>query len=146
MRTPEPVKMIGAMITDSGEIVYRPKTEAEAQRRVERSKCLQGLPFLHLPDNPPQHRILFEFHGVKVRVSNVEMVFNDALLMDAISNWGQDGPLYRDTLNDAPVMNAAFWWACEAYKNINLLASVKMPCCAALPASALPCRHCGRTE
>lgn len=47
------------------------------------------------------------------------MVYNDALLMDAISNWGEDGPLYTDTLG-TPVMRETYDYAIRAYKGVEL--------------------------
>ena len=51
------------------------------------------------------------------------MVYNDALLMDAISDWGIDGPLSKDTYGDTlrgKLMAEIYAFACEAYKSAEL--------------------------
>lgn len=92
------------------EVVYTPKTPEEANRRVARAKQFLGKPFLRI--NPPRapHIVLFTAsNGQKVRIGNVEQIYNDMLLMDAISNNGQDGPLFESTCNDfeLQILNAA---------------------------------------
>ena len=48
-----------------------------------------GLPFVLIPGIPPDHTIAGEtYEGVKLRVGAVQMVWNDMLLMDAISGIG----------------------------------------------------------
>jgi len=105
---------------DKIQIVYRPKTDAEARRRVARMDRLIGTPFIPLPGNPPVHKVLFvSSDGHKVRVCDVQMVFNDALLADAVSEWGEDGPLYEDTLDNA-THREAFEYARKAYASVKL--------------------------
>lgn len=100
------------------EVVYRPKTKEEGQRRAKRAVEIQG-PFIRLPGNLPVHRVCFVARdGSKVRVGDVEMVFNDMLLMDAISGWGEDGPLYEDTVGG--LMAEILEWAKEAYAGVEL--------------------------
>lgn len=100
--------------TDQVRIVYRPKTKEEAIRRVARAEAAKG-PFLRLPGNPPEHKVLFRTAtGMKVTVATVEMVYNDALLCDEISDNGKDGPLYRDTL-DSPDHREVYEYAIKAY-------------------------------
>ncbi len=95
----------------------------------DRANGLIGTPFVHLPERLSEHQVLFECEGVKVCVGIVEMMFNDALLLDAVSSWGEDGPLYRDTL-DTPIERSIFWKACELYRGVTLPSVYKMPCCA----------------
>ena len=100
--------------------LYRPKTQAELLRRSERARHLVGSPFIHLPGNPHAHQVLAELpDGQKIRVGGVEMVFNDMLLMDAISNWGEDGPLYADTI-DGEAHRAVYDYAMKAYAGVDL--------------------------
>ena len=107
-------------------VVYRPKTPEEAERRVKRAQSLE-VPFICLPGNPPDHRVLFESRdGHKIRVDFVEMVFNDALFMDAVSNWGEDGPLYADTL-DTPIMREVYEYALKAYSGVELPIQLRNP-------------------
>ena len=102
------------MTRDKVRVVYSPKSNEEAERRVKRTEGLIGTPFVCLPGNPPDHKVLFITssggHTVTVRVKDVEMVYNDALLADAVSNWGEDGPLYESTL-DGPVHKEVFEYA-----------------------------------
>lgn len=82
-------------------VVYRPKTDAEGERRWKRMESLVGTPFERLPGEPPQHKVIGRTSdGIPIRVQDVEMVFNDAALMDQISDYGTDGPLYRDTIKE----------------------------------------------
>lgn len=86
----------------------------------ERAQALVGTPFIRLPGNPPSHRVqLTTSDGTKIRTDAVEMVFNDMLLMDAISGYGQDGPLYKDTL-DSPLQAEVLAFAIKAYEGVEL--------------------------
>ena len=106
-------------VSDNFRVVYRAKTSEEAQRRADRGKALVGTRFVRLPGNPPDHKILFVSRGgQKIRVSEVEMVFNDALLMDAVADWGKDGPLYRDTIEG--IQLEVYEYAIQAYRNVDL--------------------------
>jgi hypothetical protein len=61
-----------------------------AQGIVARAKALVGMPFMRLPGNPPDHLVAGEtYEGVKLRVEDVEMVWNDAILLDAIHGGGK---------------------------------------------------------
>lgn len=82
-------------------LLYSPKTDAERYRRAVRVELAKSqLFFKSLPGSPPQHKILFvSKDGHKIRVENVEMVYNDMLICDFVSDSGADGPLYRDTVN-----------------------------------------------
>ena len=107
------------MSKDKVRVVYRCKDEAESNRRAARANILIGAPFLRLPDNPPEHKVLLVTKdGSKIRRAEVEMVFNDMCLMDAISNWGENGPLYKDTLDERHAEVLSF--ALEAYKHVPL--------------------------
>lgn len=100
-------------------VVYRPKDENEAKRRVNRMEALMGTPFIRLP-NCSDHKVLMvTSDGYKVRRDTIEMVYNDALLMDAGGGWGEDGPLYRDTIEGRQL---------EVYnKAVELFAGVEIP-------------------
>jgi hypothetical protein len=117
------------MTPDRTRIVYRCQTPEEARRRVARAEALVGTPFLRLPGNPPAHRVMFvASNGVKVRAEHVEMVFNDALLMDAVSNWGEDGPLYATTLDeDGPHQRECYEWALRAFAGVELPPQLRNP-------------------
>lgn len=113
---------------DDVEIVYRPKTDEERRRRVDRCNQLVGTPFLSLPPGVTDYKaiVFTATDGTPIKAEDVEMVFNDALLMDAISNWGEDGPLYKDTL-DKPVMKEVYEWALTAYKGVELPPQLRPP-------------------
>lgn len=86
------------MPPDQLRVVYRCKNDDERARRCKRMDELVGKPFIELPNSPDKHKVLFvSKDGYKVRVNEVEMVYNDMVLMDYVSNYGEDGPLYRDT-------------------------------------------------
>lgn len=64
-------------------VIKETLTNEQRINRVRRAEEMVGkVPFLHLPGNPPQWRILFESHGRKIRVEVLEMVWNDAVLID----------------------------------------------------------------
>ena len=107
-------------------VVYRPKTKNEAIRRANRTEALIGTPFVCLPGNPPDHKVLFICQDQKIRVSDVEMVFNDALLSDAVSNWGEDGPLYSDTL-ESDLHREVWAYAVKAYAGVQLPEKFRKP-------------------
>jgi hypothetical protein len=105
---------------DKVRVVYHPATPEEAERRCKRVEALVGTPFVSLPGNVPDHKVLFiASNGYKVRKSDVEMVYNDCLLSDAVSNWGEDGPLYESTL-DNPLHAEVFEYARKAYFGVSL--------------------------
>ena len=114
---------------DRVRLVYRPKTPAEAQRRVDRAKVLanEKAPFLRLPGNLDPKTVLFtSTNGTPVPVEAVEMIFNDALLMDAISAWGEDGPLTFDTYDD-DLHREIYRYAQEAYAGVEIPESLRKP-------------------
>ena len=90
--------------------------------RLERAERAESLaknraPFIHLPGNPPEHKVLKEFpDGVKLRVSDVEMIYNDALLIDAAGGIG----LYVENLDYPPYQRAAYELAMEMYAGVEL--------------------------
>ena len=56
-----------------------------------RAKCdpLVGMPFVLLPGTPANHVVVGEtWDGTKLRAEQVQMVWNDMLLMDAIAGVG----------------------------------------------------------
>ena len=89
---------------------------------VERAQRAESLarahaPFIHLPGNPPPHKVLKEFpDGAKIRVSDIEMVYNDALLIDAAGGVG----LYAEDLDYPPYQRVAYELAMELYKGVEL--------------------------
>jgi hypothetical protein len=109
-------------------IVYRPKTEEEALRRCARAQSLLGTPVVFLaPAQANRKATAFVANdGTPVSVEAVEMVFNDALLMDAVSDWGKDGPLYRDDL-DTELHREAYAYAVAAYAGVEIPEALKNP-------------------
>jgi hypothetical protein len=108
--TPSPAKV---------EVVYRPKTAEERNRRVERMDKLVGTPFLSLPNVGDRKATAFTAsNGYQVTFEDVEMVYNDCLLMDAVSNWGEDGPLCYDTYD--ALHREVCDFAKKAYENANV--------------------------
>lgn len=115
---------------DKVRLVYRCKDDAERYRRLVRAEALKGTPFIRLPEEPRQDKVLFiSACGQKVRVSDVEMVFNDSLLMDAISNWGEDGPLTKDTYTEEneAIMQEVYEYAQKAYAGVELPPQLRNP-------------------
>jgi hypothetical protein len=106
-------------------VVYRPKTKEEGFRRYDRAAALQGTPFVRMPGGLADSHVLFEIEGHEVKVSDVEMVFNDCLFADAVSNYGEDGPLYKDTL-EGPMVEL-YKYALKAYAGVELPAVYRMP-------------------
>ena len=49
---------------------------------VRRAKSQMGKPFLHIPGNLPAHKVLAEIDGIKLRVEDAEMLYNDMQLMN----------------------------------------------------------------
>lgn len=108
-------------------IVYSPKTNAERERRKTRMDALIGTPFVRLPGATDDKATAFVAkNGTPVPFGGVEMVFNDALLMDAISNWGEDGPLTYDTYED-DIHREVYNWAQEAYKGVEIPEKLRRP-------------------
>lgn len=109
------------------QLVYRPKTKEESQRRVDRAESLVGIPFVKLPGVTDHKAIAFTTkNGTPIPVEAVEMVFNDALLMDAISNWGEDGPLTRDTYDD-DLHREIYEYAQKAYEGVEIPEKLRRP-------------------
>lgn len=71
------------MNPDKLELVFRPKPE-DVPEIMRRSELVLGQPFLELLDRPPAHKVLGTIEGRKVRREDVEMVFNDTVLMNFI--------------------------------------------------------------
>lgn len=118
----------GPMVTKPTlELVYRPKSSAEAQRRENRARRLVGTPFVSLPGYPDRKAVAFvATNGYPVKVEDVEMVFNDAALMDAISNWGEDGPLMYDTYRD-DLHREIYSFAQKAYAAVEIPPQIQRP-------------------
>lgn len=107
------------------QLVYRPKDDAERMRILKRTKALLGTPWVS--PSVPLHKVMFIVDGHKIRAEALGMVFNDAALADAISNWGEDGPLYRDTLDDNPIQAKAYDAALELYAGLEIPPQLKNP-------------------
>ncbi len=114
-------------------LVYRPKSDAEAKRRVARAKSLVGTPFVPLPGITDHSTIVFHTKdGTPVPAEAVEMVFNDMLLCDAVSNWGKDGPLYSDDIDERPgnastVYREVYEYALKAYAGVEIPKQLRRP-------------------
>lgn len=64
-------------------LVYRPRTEEERQRVLQRSQEIVGRPFVRLPGSPDQESVIFRcLDGTPISVANIEMVMNDAWTVD----------------------------------------------------------------
>jgi hypothetical protein len=100
-------------------LVYRCKTKEEAWRRVKRAETLVGKPFLRLPGHPDPKSVAFiSKQNIAVKIEDVEIVYNDMLLMDAIRDHGKDGPLTKDTYGDdqqGRLMREVLDYAIKAY-------------------------------
>jgi hypothetical protein len=107
---------------DGGQVrvVYRCKSPEERARRVARAQALAGTPFLLCPGlSRVDGAVAFvASDGTPVKVADVEMVYNDMLLMDAISDQGKDGPLYADTL-ESELEREVLKFAVEAYAGVR---------------------------
>ena|SRR5216684_6688085 len=78
---------------------------------VKRIESRVGEPFEHIPGNPPSHHVLMELeNGTRIRVEDVEMVYNDAKLM----NYGYGDGVYE--ANVSPLELRIFELARELYK------------------------------
>lgn len=67
------------------EIVFRPDP-ADVPEIMRRTRLVLGQPFLEIPapNRPDEHKVLAVIGGHKVRREDVEMVFNDTILMDFV--------------------------------------------------------------
>lgn len=104
-------------LPDRVRLVYRCKSPEESQRRTDRAKALVGTPFLRLA--PELLECSYVIDGAPVPVEDIEMVYNDMLLMDAISDQGKDGPLYADTL-ETELERKILKLAIELYRGAQL--------------------------
>lgn len=112
---------------DKLRVVYRPKDDAERQRRVDVANAIVGTPFVKLPGVTDHSITLFvSKNGTPITAEMVEMVFNDALLMDAISNWGKDGPLTKDTY-DTDLEREVYEYAQKAYAGVEIPEKLRRP-------------------
>lgn len=62
---------------------------------IEKITANLGSPFIRLPENPPDHKIVGEIPEGKVPVAAVEMVFNDEELIDSICGKGMYRKIVR---------------------------------------------------
>jgi hypothetical protein len=111
-------------LPDNVRVVYRPKDGAERKRRADRANALLGTPWVNPP--VPVHKVMFVLEGHSVRARDLGMVFNDACLMDAISEWGTDGPLYCDTL-ESETEKLAYAEALLLYRGVELPPQLRNP-------------------
>lgn len=59
--------------------------ERSREEKLRVAESLKGTPFLCLPGNPPPHKVVGNASdGTPIRAEAVQMVFNDAWLMDKI--------------------------------------------------------------
>lgn len=108
-------------------LIYRAKTPEEGKRRADRAEQLCGTPFVSLPGVTDHSVILFTAkNGTPIPAEAVEMVFNDALLMDAISDWGKDGPLTFDTYDD-DLHREVYEYAQKAYEGVEIPEKLRRP-------------------
>lgn len=76
------------LVAPDGTRYKPPPSEEEGKRRTERANQLIGQPFVHLPGKPPQHKVLADIDGLKIRVETVEMVWNDKNFIDYVCGEG----------------------------------------------------------
>jgi len=105
------------------EIVYSPKSFEERRRRADRAHALVGTPWVK--PQVPLHKVILEVDGHLIRAEGLGTIFNDACLMDAISDWGQDGPLYRDTLDEP--MASLYIEALKLYEGVEIPFQIRNP-------------------
>lgn len=58
------------------------------EESVRRMEAQLGQPFVSLPGNPPEWKIVGEIDGHKVRVKDIEMVYNDTLFVEGVYGLG----------------------------------------------------------
>jgi len=108
-------------------VVYRCRDAAESKRRTDRANRLIGVPFVSLPGVTDHSATAFTTSaGIPVPFEAVEMVFNDALLMDAISDYGKDGPLTYDTYED-DLHREVYAFAEKAYAGVPIPDAIRRP-------------------
>jgi hypothetical protein len=120
-------------------IVFRPNPK-DVPEIMRRQNLVVGQPFVLLPGAVPYHKVLGEFEGTKIRRETVEMVFNDALLMDFV--YRGIGPKSSDS--DSPAMAAARELAAELYGETGRDAQAKygricLECGSELPQHSVGC-------
>ncbi len=78
------------LVAHNGEVrvVARPEDFGLTREEVLRRASAQTGAFKHLPGNPPPHKVLAEIDGHKVRVEEIEMIYNDTELMEAVYGLG----------------------------------------------------------
>jgi hypothetical protein len=84
---------------DGLRIAYRPDPK-DVPEIMRRTKLVIGQPFVTLPNDtrPDAHKVLMVIDGCQVRRDDVEMVFNDTVMMNfAYAHTG-----HRSEHNDAP--------------------------------------------
>lgn len=85
-------------LTDEHGVRYKPPpSEEEGKRRIERAHEILGRPCVHIPGNPPKHKVVAEIDGFKIRVDTVEMVWNDKNFIDYVCG---EGDYKRDLIEE----------------------------------------------
>jgi len=89
-----------AISKDDGKwkLVFRPDPK-DVPEIMRRQRLVLGQPFVFLPGRDP-YKVLTVIEGHKIRAEDVEMVFNDALLMDFV--YRGIGPTSAET-DDGPM-------------------------------------------
>jgi len=64
-------------------VVFRPDPK-DVPEIMRRQGLVMGQPFVSLPNRAADHKVLAVIDGHKIRAADVEMVFNDGLLMDFV--------------------------------------------------------------
>lgn len=107
-------------------VVNSPRNPAEGRARVSRAEALVGTPFVRLPGVVDHSAILFTAtDGTPIPAEAVEMVFNDALLMDAVGNWGELAPLYSATIKGR--QREVYDFALNAYVGVEIPPQLRRP-------------------
>lgn len=91
---------------------------------------LCGTPFVTLPGINDHKAVAATIadgtpYGRNITFEHLEQVYNDSLLMDAISNWGEDGPLYEQTLDAGELQ--VFRLARDLFAGVPIPAALQRP-------------------
>lgn len=62
--------------------MFRPDPK-DVPEIIRRQKLIVGQPFVYMPNRDP-NKVYAVFNGCKVKAENLEMIFNDALLVDFV--------------------------------------------------------------
>jgi len=81
---------------DAVRVIFRPNPK-DVPEIMRRTRLTLGQPFITLPERPEEHEVLLVIDDHKIRRDDVEMVFNDMVLM----NFAYALAGYRSGNNDA---------------------------------------------